>query len=419
MKRRIFIVTFLLICYLPYLSAQNKQVEKIAAAYNSGKYEDCIAKSEKYSEKDSKTPEPYYYNAAAKFQIYKATDYKVADTKLKTAIRATYKAITKDKDQIARPDFEPFLAEMKDSMLSRGAFYFANLEEKIPLDYKIEAKFYYEFIEKIYKDTTQEYKDLFLPKPIKQELAFTSYSGPVNQTDMSGIKQGLWVEYYKDSPVVKSEINFVNGKPVGTFRKYYENGKLKANLVFDTDSRKVSAILYDDKGNRVSMGYYYDQKKDSTWQYFISDSILFLSEKYNEGTLNGAVRIYYWNGNILEEKNYKDGVLDGVWRRYYYSGQEMFHSIYVNGKLSGPYNKFYENGVLNISGKYEEGQREGKWYFCDDENGRKMNIEYTGGVPNNQDELELEDNKEFKEMEKNKDMFTEPQFIKDMDGWND
>jgi len=394
--------------------AQNKQIDKIAALYKSEAYEECVEKADAYSEKDDKTPEPYFYSAEAKFEIFKNTVGINSDNKLKNAIRATYKAVAKDNDSIVQIVFKDFLSELKDTLLVKAKYYYYNTNQGETKDYEVETKFYYEYIAKIYKDTTDEYIHLFLPKrvPVVQDLAFGTFTGPVNQVDMTGKKQGVWLEYY-DSKVVKSEINFVNGLPVGTFRKYYENGKLKANMVFDETSKRSSAILYDERGNKVAMGFYENKQKDSLWQYFIMDSILFMSEKYNKGALNGTSRLYYGNSVVMEEKNYKNGVLDGNWRRYFTSGQEEFETKYVNGKLDGPYIKYYTNGVLNISGRYKNDEKDGTWYFFDNMTDKKLNIEYVDGVAKNQAELDLEENKLFKEMEENRNLLTEPDFFRD------
>jgi len=399
-KRMFYTAIFLSISILVF--SQDKKFDKIVELYQQSKYEDCIEKAEKYIDGDATSPQPYFYIADSKFQIFKLTTDNSAELKLKGTVRQTFKACSKDKDKTVRYEFADFMKELKDTMLTYGSRFYA-------LESKEDAEFYYEYIAKIYNDTTEEYKDLFFPKvvTVEQELAFGNYSGPKNQVDMEGNKLGLWVEYY-DNGIVKQEINFVNNKPVGVFRKYYENGKLKANLVFDETSTKSSAILYNEKGLKVAMGYYVNQQKDSLWQYFIGDTIVLMEENYDNGVKSGYNKIYFASGLILEEKNYLNGVEHGAWRRYYENGQEMFETKYVDGKLDGPYVKYYSTGILYSNGKYKNNLRDSTWYFYNNETNEKVYITYKDGVAENQEELDRMQNEWFKENEENNNILLDP-----------
>ncbi len=400
-KKIILIFTFCTLIFQGY--AQNKKLDKIVELYDAAQYEDCIEKAEKYIEGDAVTPQPYFYIAESKFQIFKQTTDNSVDTKLKNSVRQTYKAVGKDKDKTVRYEFADYMKELKDSMVSYGTKYYN-------LDSEDDAKFYFEYLAKIYNDTTEEYKDLFFPKVevIEQDLAFGSYSGPANQEDMAGNRQGLWIEYF-DNGLVKYEINFVNNKPVGVYRKYHENGKLKANLVFDETSTKASAILYDENGSRIAMGFYVNQQKDSLWQYFIADTIVLREENFDNGVKDGYDKVYFVTGSVYEERNYSEGIEHGAWRRYYGNGQEMFETKYVNGELNGPYIKYYSDGVLNISGKYKDNVRDSTWTFYNKETNERSEIFYINGIAENQEELDRIETEWFIEQEENGSILLDPQ----------
>ncbi len=53
----------------------------------------------------------------------------------------------------------------------------------------------------------------------------------LNQLDLQGRKTGLWKTYY-DNGKLQYESRFENGYPVGTMKRYYPGGILKAELNF-------------------------------------------------------------------------------------------------------------------------------------------------------------------------------------------
>src|ERR1035437_8927267 len=69
----------------------------------------------------------------------------------------------------------------------------------------------------------------------------------LNQSDSKHLKQGKWVGKYSDG-TVRYDGSFINDKPVGAWKRYHENGKLKATLLYVPKSDKVKAQLFDSEG---------------------------------------------------------------------------------------------------------------------------------------------------------------------------
>ena len=49
----------------------------------------------------------------------------------------------------------------------------------------------------------------------------------INQTDSTGKRQGLWKKQFPGGNLIY-EGNFKDGKPVGEWKRYHENGQVKA-----------------------------------------------------------------------------------------------------------------------------------------------------------------------------------------------
>lgn len=182
--------------------------------------------------------------------------------------------------------------------------------------------------------------------------------GP-NKTDAQGRKQGEWKKVYPNGNTAY-EGQFQNDVPTGTFRHYYEEGALSAEV---KHSAPVSrAVLYHPNGEVMARGRYLNQKRDSLWQTFDERGQLTAETHYKNGEKHGTERVYYPDGSLTELKTYNEGVEDGAWEQYFPNGNKRLQATVINGvTYEGEYAEYFENGSPKIKGKYEFGKKEGSW----------------------------------------------------------
>ncbi|MBN2892130.1 MAG: hypothetical protein JXL97_09700 [Bacteroidales bacterium] len=390
--------------------SQQKDFDKIKALYEKTDYEKCIDKSKDVIKKYPKEATPYYYIATSNFQQYKTASRLSKKMYMTSTLNNINFGLVKDPE---KKDFEQFgdlMNEIHDTLL----VFANNLWETN----RSESEFFYKNLAKIYSDTTEQYIELFVPKiyRVDQNLAFKEHNGPINEKDIAGNRQGLWVKKY-DNGLVESEIFFKDNHPAGVYRKYYENGNLMANMHFDESGKKAAAILYNEDGSKMAMGYYQNQQKDSLWQYFMNDSIVLSEENYKNGIKNGFERTYnpYYYPAYMDEKFWKDGLQDSTWTRYYTNGQPQFYTEYKKGIRQGKYVAFDEEGQTIVEGKYVDGRMDGVWKMWDEDERKIIEVEYKNGVPINNDELTERETEIHNEMMEMKGKFEEPgnQFYED------
>jgi antitoxin component YwqK of YwqJK toxin-antitoxin module len=268
-------------------SAQDKKLNAIKQLFDTEKYSECIESVKKYNASNTSKPETFYYMGFSYFEVYKQNPAK--ESNLTLAENTVYKAVMKDKTGEVLQNFIKPYDELHQTMRQLQEKYFASGD-------KSKAGQHAQMSARIYKDTTEIYRRIFQPElfvvPITQGKTLAAYEGEVNQTDVTGRKQGVWIEKFPNGKR-KSQINYENGKPKGDFYKFYQRGGgVKAHLYFFNDSLS-SAILYAENGNKVAMGYYYNHQKDSLWQYFEADSIVVSEENYIRGikTVNSQLTI--------------------------------------------------------------------------------------------------------------------------------
>ncbi len=375
MKKIVVIHVFMSIVFV--LNAQ--RLDKIDLLYRKGNYEKAIEKAEKVIKKHPKVPDTYYYVALSEFGLYNKAERLRKKYYMQKAISYTIKGFNRDSSKSVFEEYKDEYSILHDSLKQLAIRLY---HSKRPSD----AEYFLKYLAIIFNDTIAEYRELLAQREAskvqkyEQQLAFKEYSGPINQKDLQGRKQGVWIEKYDDG-TIKSEIFYKDGHPAGVFRLYYPDGRLKANLYFDPSGTRASAILYRKDGSKLAMGYYWKHKKDSLWQYFHNDSIVIAEEHWTKGIKNGAEYVYsiYYYPNILEEKHWKNGKLDSIYVRYYPWGTPKFVAFYKNGLREGPINVFDENGKLIQKGFYKDDLPDSIWTYWNDSTKTYDTLIYNNG----------------------------------------
>lgn len=122
-----------------------------------------------------------------------------------------------------------------------------------------------------------------------------------------GKKQGNWIEYYPNA-LVKSITPYVDGKMEGLRVEFSNNGQLEKSMEYH---------------NGLLNGDYKELRYSSTKE----------ERYYENGKLEGTVKIYYDNGKIMEEGLYKNGTRDGLSKWYDQEGNVTIEYEYKNGEL--------------------------------------------------------------------------------------
>ena len=233
---------------------------------------------------------------------------------------------------------------------------------------------------------------------------------PINYLDINNKKQGFWCK--RDAQGNKIfEGTFKNDVPVGEFKRFHPNGKVKHLMNYSAENPlTVSVETFNEQGILVAKGEFYDQKKHGVWQYFENKQLI-AEDTYNKGTLDGTSSIYWQttkNKQIAEIKNWSQGEKDGPWLWFYESGQVRMNANYAHNKLDGKFTVYYANGVQLLSGVYKNDRRDGDWIYKNEDGSTKIVLKYANGKMLNEDEFEREQTRQINEQWKNVPDFAEP-----------
>jgi len=149
-----------------------------------------------------------------------------------------------------------------------------------------------------------------------------------------GAKNGEWIFYYENGK--KQQIGkYKNQIPAGEWKWYYENGALKRIEYYRKGKLEGSQIEYDNVGNELTNGEFYNGLREGPWFYHIGD--------YKEV---GEFTMGYKTNN---------------WKHFYRSGKIAFIGDFDEGQPKGKHIYYFENGVKKLKGKFLAGEKNGTW----------------------------------------------------------
>lgn len=228
----------------------------------------------------------------------------------------------------------------------------------------------------------------------------------VNKTDAKGQKQGKWVSRYPGGSL-KYEGFFNQNKPIGEWKRYHENGKIKAIMSYRPNSERVFASLFDEEGKLYAKGVFEGTLRDSTWNFY-SGEFLVSVENYHLGKRDGKAIGFDQNRKKIWERELKNDLPDGNEVQFYPSGIKMKEIFYKEGKKSGPAYFYDENGVKSMEGSYQDDLSDGAWKIFEKDGKLKYQILYKKGDIVNKGTLDTIQINTFKQYDKIKGKIPEP-----------
>ena len=186
----------------------------------------------------------------------------------------------------------------------------------------------------------------------------------INQFDQDGKREGTWKKYYNNSRI-RYVGQFESGKEKGTF-KYYSASSSEFPIIikkYHKDDGLADVQFFTTSGILESEGLMDGKKREGKWLFYHSDGKSIMSEEnYVSGKLEGTYKTFYPNGELTEITTYKNGVLNGNYKKYSIKGLLYNDFNYVGGKLNGMavyYSR--KTGDLIKKGPFKNDLRVGTW----------------------------------------------------------
>ena len=162
-------------------------------------------------------------------------------------------------------------------------------------------------------------------------------------------RTGNWTFYNKNGKI-EQDGNYRNGKINGPWKWYFDSGKLRREENYFNGNEDGQSVEYSDSGKVIVQGEYINGEKENEWIHKI--------------------------GDIKEVGSYITGLKEGLWRNYYRNESLQYEGSYVKGLANGKHKYYYSDGSIKEEQYYEMGSREKVWKKYDEEGIIILTINY-------------------------------------------
>ncbi len=203
----------------------------------------------------------------------------------------------------------------------------------------------------------------FTDGKLKQEIPF-----------VKGLEQGFGKEYAADGTIItltEYKRGFIvdrlrinrkdgNGRKQGRWYTFYERGSLKSEVTYKDGKMNGYLKEYAENGDLLKISKFADdviqpeaeeiQKLEVQNEYY-PDGKVKISALFRNGVPEGIKREYDTNGNVEKAYLYKNGLITGE------------GIVKEDGNRDGPWKDFYPDGTLKAEGNYDNGKQTGVWKY--------------------------------------------------------
>ncbi|HEY2580518.1 MAG TPA: hypothetical protein VGI43_01850 [Mucilaginibacter sp.] len=174
----------------------------------------------------------------------------------------------------------------------------------------------------------------------------------------AGKREGEW-QFYFASGRTRAKEQYKNGKLEGKQEHYFENGNLSSVDNYLNDQPEGLVTIYYYAGNKKSITNYKLGKYDGEAKEFYSNGNLQLVNGFVSGARMGLSHEYYKSGQIKEIEQYNNGKAEGPYKHYYESGSLSAEGQNVKDKGQGEWKYYYEDGKIKEKRSYVNDIEEG------------------------------------------------------------
>lgn len=176
----------------------------------------------------------------------------------------------------------------------------------------------------------------------------------VNEFNAEGKRIGVWEKYY-DNGSLRYKGQFENGKEVGVFKFYNEDAPEHPIIIkeFIAHSTIAKVMFYLKDGTLQSTGELVGKNRVGKWIFYYENGIKSSEENYVKGQLSGPYKLFYENGVLAEFTHFEEGEREGKASYYNLKGALLGSGAFSNDEKIGEWEYFEEGDPSKRSvGKY-------------------------------------------------------------------
>ncbi|MEO8066727.1 MAG: toxin-antitoxin system YwqK family antitoxin [Flavobacteriales bacterium] len=180
--------------------------------------------------------------------------------------------------------------------------------------------------------------------PAKNEQSLDT----LNQLDGEGRKNGFWritapvatKPGYADGQLIE-EGRFATNKRIGTWHRYWPNGKLMSEITYDMGRPRGDYKTWYQNGQLEEEGNWDLDRNTGNFKRYHPNGEPQQDFVFNDyGVRDGVQKYYHENGQLAVQVNIEEGKEEGTLKRYYPNGDPQQVATFENGVVNAANNKF-------------------------------------------------------------------------------
>lgn len=184
-------------------------------------------------------------------------------------------------------------------------------------------------------------------------------------TDLNGLRQGLWKEYYETGEL-RSQGKYKNSIPIGPWNFYFTDKTVEITGSYNNKGEKQNEwIWFYPNGDTMTVAHYEEGDLEGPYAEYDENGKYLVKGSYEGGVEQGGW--YYRTNNVTEQGKYDGGLRIGLWETLYDTGKPAYEIHYDQGLRDGKYTAYWDNGNIKTTGKYIKGLQDGSWTQYDED----------------------------------------------------
>ena len=211
-----------------------------------------------------------------------------------------------------------------------------------------------------------------------EELFNGKLEGRVQGTLRDGVWDGKYTEYW-DSGRLRFKGHYKNGVKDGFWEKHLGVGEIEKGN-FKSGEKNGYWVDVGATTGFKNQGNYVDGVKEGKWeQYFDYDGNLSRIVHYKKGVLDGSVKKYHTNSQLISNVSFRNGCLNSLGKFFHSNGQLKSHGMYKKLKEDCFEEGFGEGEFQGIL-MYQNGKKDGLWELFNEDGTLQKTETYKNGV---------------------------------------
>lgn len=161
---------------------------------------------------------------------------------------------------------------------------------------------------------------------------------------------------------------------------YFPDGDVQTEIEYKDGIPNGEIKSWSKKDVKQVEGFVDNGKRTGTWKLYFESGKLKKQATYQNDIENGEEIFWFENGNLQKKGSYTNGRLNGKYEWYFENGQKKQEGFFVNGKEDSTWKEWFENGKQKMVGHFTNFEKNGNWTWWDENGKITTSKNYTNGL---------------------------------------